>query len=132
VAVEYVDPGWEAHVTGFVHDPIQDPIERGDGAAAYVEKRLGNRVSLGVEGRYAHSADDARTAGGITAKYWLEPAKLLFELEGQVIHQTGKSAQGGKTIRERGEISGEETILRLTSRSGRDLPLEWTSPRIPI
>jgi hypothetical protein len=88
VAVEYVDPGWEAHVTGFVHDPIQDPIERGDGAAAYVEKRLGNRVSLGVEGRYAHSADDARTAGGITAKYWLEPAKLLFELEGQVIHQS--------------------------------------------
>ena len=26
-------PGWEAHVTGFVHDPIQDAVEHGDGAA---------------------------------------------------------------------------------------------------
>lgn len=45
---------------------------------------------------------------------------------------TGNSAQGGKNTRERGEISGEETIFRLTSRSGRDLPFEWTSPRILI
>jgi len=93
-ALEYVTPGWEAHVTGFVHDPIQDPVEQGNGAAAYAETRLAKVVSLGVEGRYAKSPDDARTAGGLTAKYWLAPANVLLQLEGQVIHQT--FAAGGK------------------------------------
>ncbi len=85
-AVEYVDPSWEAHLTAFVHDPIQDPVEFGNGAAAYAEKRLGGVFSIGAEGRYAKSTDDARTAGGITAKYWLDP--VLLQLEGQVIRQT--------------------------------------------
>lgn len=87
-ALEYVASGWEGHVTAFVHDPIQDPVERGNGAAGYAEKRLAKTVSLGVEGRYAKSPDDARTAGGLTAKYWLASANVLLELEGQVIHQT--------------------------------------------
>jgi hypothetical protein len=86
-AVEYVTNAWEAHVTGFVHDPIQDPIETGDGAAAYAELRFTPHVSAGVEGRYAHSADDARTAGGMTAK-WLAAPSVLLEAEAQAIHQT--------------------------------------------
>ena len=87
-AFEYVDPKWEAHFTAFVHDPIQDVVEHGNGAALYTEARLTKIFSVGAEGRYAKSPDDARTAGGLTAKLWLEPAKLLFQLEGQVIHQT--------------------------------------------
>jgi hypothetical protein len=87
VAVEYIDPGWEAHVTAFVHDPIQDAVELGNGVAAYAEKRIAKVASIGIEGRYAKSSDDARTAGGVTAKYWVESANLLFQLEGQLIKQ---------------------------------------------
>ena len=87
-ALEYIDPRWEAHVTGFVHDPLQDPVELGDGAAAYAEVRPGTSSALGAEGRYAKSSDDARTAGGLTAKYWIAPANVLLQLEGQLVHQT--------------------------------------------
>ena len=93
-AVEYVKPGWEVHVTGFVHDPIQDPIERGDGGAAYGELRIAETASIGLEGRYAKSDEDARTAGGMTAKYWLGSANVLLEGEVQLVHQT--FAAGGK------------------------------------
>jgi hypothetical protein len=85
-AVAYIDPRWEVHVTGFVHDPLQEAIEKGDGAAGYGEVRIAEVVSIGAEARYAKSSDEARTAGGLTAKYWLDP--VLFELEGQLIHQT--------------------------------------------
>lgn len=94
VAVEYVQETWEAHFTAFVHDPIQDAVETGDGGAAYLEKRFSEHASIGIEGRYAHSSDDARTDGGITAKYWLAGPKVLFQFEGQAIHQT--FAAGGE------------------------------------
>jgi hypothetical protein len=87
-AVEYVDEAWEAHATAFVHDPLQYSAETGDGGALYAEARFAKAFSVGVEGRYAHSEVDARTAGGATAKYWLDAANLLFQLEGQAIHQT--------------------------------------------
>ncbi len=87
-AVEYIDPRWEAHVTGFIHDPLQDPVEHGDGAAAYAEVRPAKAFALGAEGRYASSTDDKRTAGGVTAKYWIPAVNLLLQAEGQTIHQT--------------------------------------------
>jgi hypothetical protein len=86
-AVEYIQPGWEVHATAFVHDPLQDPIERGDGGAVYAEKRFA-QTSFGVQGRYASSPDDNRLAGGVTAKQWIAPANLLLEAEAQVIRQT--------------------------------------------
>lgn len=85
-AVEYIDPKWEVHATGFVEDPLQDPIERGNGAALYAEARPTEKLAIGVEGRYAKSDDDARTAGGLTAKYYLPD--VLLQVEGQVVHQT--------------------------------------------
>jgi hypothetical protein len=87
-ALEYIQARWEARLTAFVHDPIQDVVEHGNGAALYTEARLTTTFSIGVEGRYAKSPDDARTAGGVTAKYWLAPADLLFQVEGIATHQT--------------------------------------------
>jgi hypothetical protein len=94
VAVEYIDPRWEAHATAFVHDPLQWSTELGNGAALYAEARPATSVSVGIEGRYAKSDVDARTAGGLTAKYWIDPAKVLLQLEGQLIRQT--FAAGGQ------------------------------------
>jgi hypothetical protein len=87
-AVEYVTGGWEAHVTAFVHDPIQYSAENGDGVAIYTEARPTKSFSVGLEGRYAHSDLDARLAGGATAKLWIAPGNVLVEAESQVIHQT--------------------------------------------
>lgn len=95
VAVEYIDEAWEAHATAFVHDPLQYSAENGNGGALYAEARIAKVASIGVEGRYAKSDVDARTAGGITAKYWLAAANVLFQLEGQAIHQTF-TAGGGR------------------------------------
>jgi hypothetical protein len=86
VAAEYIEPTWEVHATGFVHDPLQDPIERGNGGALDGEVRLG-QLQLGLQGRYAKSADEARTAGGATVKWKASPG-LLFAAESSVIHQT--------------------------------------------
>jgi hypothetical protein len=88
VAAAYIEPGWEVHLTGFVHDPLQDSTEPGDGVAGYGEYRFSNIASIGLESRYAQSDAESRLAGGVTAKYWLEVANLLFEGELQAIHQT--------------------------------------------
>jgi hypothetical protein len=93
-AVEYIDRAWEAHVTGFVHDPLQESIEHGHGAAGYAELRLGDVASIGIEARYAKANDDARLAGGLTAKYWIPARDLMLELEGQLVRQT--FAAGGR------------------------------------
>jgi hypothetical protein len=95
-AVEYVRPAYDVHATAFVHDPLQDPIERGNGAAVYGETRFG-KSSIGVEGRYAKSQDDGRLAGGLTAKQWIPSANLLLEAEGQVIRQSFNAGGPSRT-----------------------------------
>ncbi|HEY6040033.1 MAG TPA: hypothetical protein VIV58_37380 [Kofleriaceae bacterium] len=84
-AVEYIDPAWEVHVTGFIKDPLQDAVEKGNGGAAYGEWRFLHNASVGLDGRYAKGDADTRIAGGATAKVWLAP--VLVEGELQVIRQ---------------------------------------------
>jgi hypothetical protein len=94
VAVEDIQPRWEAHATGFVHDPLQYSAETGNGAALYVEARPVKAFSIGLEGRYAKGDPDERVAGGATAKLWIAAANLLLEGEVQGIRQT--FAAGGQ------------------------------------
>jgi hypothetical protein len=84
----YVAPAGEVHVTAFVHDPFDQSAERGDGGAIYAELRAGERATVGASGRFASSAEDRRTQGGLTAKLWLERWNLLFMAEGDLIRQT--------------------------------------------
>jgi hypothetical protein len=86
-AIEYIDPTWEVHATGFLHDPIfPDSIERGNGAALYAEARVTPATSLGVEAKLDVTPDDRKLYAGATAKRSL--GAVLLQLEGQVIHQT--------------------------------------------
>jgi hypothetical protein len=87
-AAAYIDPAWELHLTGFVHDPLQESMEHGSGAAGYGEVRLAKIAAVGLEGRYAKGDDDSRLAGGVTAKYWIAAADVLLQGEGQLIRQT--------------------------------------------
>lgn len=88
VSAGWLSAGAEVHLTGFVHDPIRDAIETGDGAALYAEKRVTDTFSLGVEGRYATSDTETRTQGGVTGKLWLEGPEVQLSGEVQVVHQT--------------------------------------------
>lgn len=87
-AVEYIDPKWEVHATGFIKDPIfPDSIERGNGGALYGEARLGESTVLGVESKLDVTADDSRVYAGITAKQLLRK-DLVIEAEAELVHQT--------------------------------------------
>lgn len=86
VAVEYIDQRYELHATGFVHDPLQDSTELGDGAALYAELRLAETSSIGVESKYDRTPDDRKLYGGVTAKHYFA-AGVLIQGEGELIHQ---------------------------------------------
>jgi hypothetical protein len=87
VAVEYVEPAWEAHLTGFIADPLIDPVVHDSGVAGYAEVRLDPKLSVGGEAMVTTSDGLARVRGGATAKWQSEPAGVLIEAELQVVHQ---------------------------------------------
>ncbi len=87
LAVEYVTPKFEAHATGFIKDPVIDPVEHYSGGAGYVEVRANEQLSFGAEGMAEISKDDKRYRGGVTAKLYVPAAELLFEGEFQFVNQ---------------------------------------------
>lgn len=98
LAVEYVKPTYEVHVTGFIKDPVIDPVEHSNGAAAYAEYRVSDKLALGAEGMYTQSADDKVGRGGIIAKL-LASDKLLLQGElqfaNQLVDKSASNPSGG-------------------------------------
>jgi hypothetical protein len=92
-AIAYVTPKWEAHLTGFVEDPILDAVRHDDGAAAYGEIRLNEKAAVGVEGMIQIKPDDKKFRGGVTGKYYLEGPDLL--LSGEIQAVTERIEGGG-------------------------------------
>jgi hypothetical protein len=86
-AVEYVTQKWEAHVTGFIEDPLIDPVVHDNGVAAYAEVRPIKQFSIGGEAMVAGHDDQTTIRGGVTAKYYAEPADVLIQGELQFVHQ---------------------------------------------
>lgn len=94
VAVEYITSRYEVHGTGFIKDPLIDPVARDSGGALYGEVRLTETLAVGAEAMATTSADDEKYRGGLTAKYYSEAADLLVQGEGQLIRQNiGSSGQ---------------------------------------
>jgi hypothetical protein len=86
----YVADGWETHVTAFVPDFIRPVGHRGKGAAAYYERRLGDRAAAGAQARLAIGPDDTRAHGGLVGKYLLGEILLLGQLD--LVHQSFDAA----------------------------------------
>ncbi len=86
-AVEYVDPKYEMHVTGFIKDPVIDPVSNASGVAGYGEVRLGEHAAIGAEGMYEQTEDDKKIRAGITGKVYLPGPDLLFQTEIQFMNQ---------------------------------------------
>jgi hypothetical protein len=85
-AVEYVTASWEAHLTGFVEDPLIDPVVHDNGAAAYAEARLTPRLAVGGEAMLAVSGGLATLRGGATGKLYVPAADVLVQAELQLVH----------------------------------------------
>jgi hypothetical protein len=91
IAVEYVQPGAEVHVTAFARDLARDSVDRANGAAVYAEKRLTETTSVGAETKYARGPDDTKIHAGVTAKHYLDGKDILLQGELQGIRQTIKN-----------------------------------------
>jgi hypothetical protein len=85
-AVEYVTPAWEAHLTGFLEDPLIDPVSHGNGVAGYAEVRLTERLAVGGEAMLTVSDGLATLRGGATGKGYVPSADLLVQAELQLVH----------------------------------------------
>ena len=86
-AVEYIKDAWEAHLTGFIEDPLIDTVLRDNGAAGYAEVRLNPRLQVGGELMVTSSDGLLRVRGGATGKLYLSSADTLIQAELQVVHQ---------------------------------------------
>jgi hypothetical protein len=87
-AVEYVSPKYEAHLTGYIKDPLIDPVMHTDGVALYAETRLGEHTALGIEGKIDYDSDNDLDTyrAGITAKqYFGGAADILLQAEIQAV-----------------------------------------------
>jgi hypothetical protein len=86
VSASYIKPEYEAHITGFIKDPLIDTVEHSNGAAAYGEYRLDPRTSVGLEGMVQHTDIDTKLRAGVTAKKYLPKPDLLFQGELQFVN----------------------------------------------
>jgi len=86
LAIEYIDPKWEAHATGFIKDPLIDPVEHYNGAAVYGEYRITDSASAGLEGMVKTDTFDRYWRGGATGKYYIKGPDVLLQLEAQYVH----------------------------------------------
>jgi hypothetical protein len=109
-AVEYVDDKYEAHLTGFLKDPVIDPVAHDNGVALYAEYRLQPNVSIGVEGMATRSDDDRKFRGGVTAKYYLKGPDLLLMFEGQVVDQRISHDYGAELQQLVGEVTATKFL----------------------
>jgi hypothetical protein len=87
-AVEYVTPKWEAHLTGFIEDPLIDPpVRSNNGAAAYAEVRLDPHTAVGAEVMVTAASGLSTFRGGAIGKLYLPGPDLLLQAELQFVRQ---------------------------------------------
>ncbi len=112
--VALVKQKFEAHLTGFVKDPLIDPVDHSSGAMAYAEVRPSEQLAIGAEGMYKHSVDDQKFGGGITAKYYIPDLNLQlsgeFQYTNQLIAKSSTNAAGGAPLQIMGFLMGSLTI----------------------
>lgn len=87
LAVEYIQPKFEVHATGFLKDPLIDTPEHSDGAAGIAELRVSPRFSIGAEAMYTQSVDDQKYRVGLVSKLYVAKPDLLLSFEGQFMNQ---------------------------------------------
>jgi hypothetical protein len=94
----YVGEDWELHASLFAPPPesFPDPLQsvglRESGGAIYAEKRFNGMSALALQSRIGTSGEATRIQGGAVGKLWLEPARVLFMGEADLINQKVSAA----------------------------------------
>ena len=83
--VSIVQSKFEAHASGFIKDPLVDPVRQSNGGALYAELRVSDKTLIGAGGMAEKSSFDHRFRGELTFKQVL-PADLLLQAEIQLIN----------------------------------------------
>ncbi|HWO27095.1 MAG TPA: hypothetical protein VNO30_50540 [Kofleriaceae bacterium] len=86
-AVELVMESIEVHATGFIEDPLIEPVRHAKGGALYAELRVTDSFSIGGGGMLEIGEDDQKRRGTVTVKKYLSGPDLLFQAEVQVMNQ---------------------------------------------
>jgi len=111
VHVAHIADKLEVHASGFIEDPVIEPVQHVRGGALYTEIRPTDRLSIGGGGMVEISDFDKKLRGTMTAKLYAPGPDLLFQLEAQVVNQriepTGAPVQ----------LIGNLTISRWLARS---------------
>jgi hypothetical protein len=87
VGLSYIDPAFEVHATGFIEEPLLDPVVRGNGGSLYAEYRLTETALVGVEGMFVKQDAQNQTRGGLVGKWYVAAANLLVSAEAQFVRQ---------------------------------------------
>lgn len=82
----FVSQRFEAHVTGFIKDPLIDPVDHSSGGMVLGEFRPNEETLIGVEGMVKRTVDDTKFGGGLIGKKRLS-SKLLLQAELQYVSQ---------------------------------------------
>ncbi|HUS32203.1 MAG TPA: hypothetical protein VMZ53_27070, partial [Kofleriaceae bacterium] len=88
--VGFVSDKLEAHATGFIKDPLIDPVRHANGAAAYAELHVAEHTIVGAGGMAeiggTHDGLDygSRFRGEISAKQYLAGPDVLVQAELQI------------------------------------------------
>ncbi|HWU90422.1 MAG TPA: hypothetical protein VN253_24325 [Kofleriaceae bacterium] len=106
LAVEYIADQVEVHGTGFIKDPVIDPVQHVSGGALYGEFRLTDHASVGAGGMLEISDDDKKLRGAVTGRLYAPGPDLLFQAEAQVVNQ--RIDAGGAPV----QLIGNLTVSR--------------------
>jgi hypothetical protein len=87
VAVEYIKPKYEGHLTAFIKDPLRDTVEHYNGAAGYGEYRLNPRTAIGGEGMVQVGDFDKKFRIGVVGKIYIPKPDVLVQGELQFVNQ---------------------------------------------
>jgi hypothetical protein len=99
----YVSDEWEVHATAFtppptaLPDPLQSVGTRESGGAVYFEKRFASMAALAAQTRIGFGREVQRYQGGLVGKLWIEPAKVLFLGEADIMRLQVPAASSGET-----------------------------------
>jgi hypothetical protein len=94
----YVGEDWELHASLFAPPPesFPDPLQsvglRESGGAIYAEKRFNGMSALALQTRIGTTSEATLIEGGAVGKLWLEPARVLFMGEADLINQKVSAA----------------------------------------
>jgi hypothetical protein len=84
--LSYTNEKIEAHLTGFVKDPLIDPVRLSNGAAAFAEVRVSETTIIGGGGMIEVTDWDQKYRGALVAKQYFAGPDVVVQGELQLVN----------------------------------------------